>query len=444
MGDAFIIQNIKPPQWQPTQATGGIINDVTIDGVLYRFHTFNTVGSNNFIINKKNNNNQIEYLIIGGGGGGGFGFYGAGGGAGGYISSVEGETSGGNTTVNPKFIVSETTYPIVIGNGGSGSTSSTSRGANGQNSSAFGFTAIGGGGAGSRNNSAAGTAANGSNGGSGGGGSFPTASGGTGTTNQGTKGSNISNASYGGGGGGSFNEGLNGTLNLCSYANGGLPTLSRITGQSVYRAGGGGGGGNSNSYSIGIGTGGAGQGGDYSGGTGANTAAAANSGSGGGGNGTNSSGSNGGSGVVIIRYPIENKEPVIQKYRYWRYVRGTTIISHHPNVSRIDLTGDGTTRLVTFASDNCSDSGQWNHNIFPPSPGYIDLGAGNEKRFTGATIFNVYGNGLSSQRRSANVSVQGSNDLSNWTTIFTGVAANYNQELNRSASSYGLYPIFQT
>jgi hypothetical protein len=49
------------------------------------------------------------------------------------------------------------------------------------------------------------------------------------------------------------------------------------------------------------------------------------------------------------------------RHRYWRYVEGSAVVSHHPRVSRIDLIDiNGTVRnLVTYTSDNCSDSGTY-------------------------------------------------------------------------------------
>jgi hypothetical protein len=48
-------------------------------------------------------------------------------------------------------------------------------------------------------------------------------------------------------------------------------------------------------------------------------------------------------------------------HRYWRYVEGSAVVSHHPRVSRIDLIDvNGTIRnLITYTSDNCSDSGTY-------------------------------------------------------------------------------------
>ena len=45
-------------------------------------------------------------------------------------------------------------------------------------------------------------------------------------------------------------------------------------------------------------------------------------------------------------------------HKYWRYVVGSVIVSHHPRVSRIMLS-DGTSdyEIASFTADNCSDSG---------------------------------------------------------------------------------------
>jgi len=47
--------------------------------------------------------------------------------------------------------------------------------------------------------------------------------------------------------------------------------------------------------------------------------------------------------------------------RYWRYVEGSAVVSHHPRVSRIILTDqDGSDfDIVNYTSDNCSDSGTY-------------------------------------------------------------------------------------
>jgi hypothetical protein len=47
--------------------------------------------------------------------------------------------------------------------------------------------------------------------------------------------------------------------------------------------------------------------------------------------------------------------------RYWRYVEGSAVVSHHPRVSRIILTDvNGVDyNLIVYASDNCSDTGTY-------------------------------------------------------------------------------------
>ena len=47
--------------------------------------------------------------------------------------------------------------------------------------------------------------------------------------------------------------------------------------------------------------------------------------------------------------------------RYWRYVEGSAVVSHHPRVSRIILTDvNGVDyNLIVYTSDNCSDTGTY-------------------------------------------------------------------------------------
>lgn len=48
-------------------------------------------------------------------------------------------------------------------------------------------------------------------------------------------------------------------------------------------------------------------------------------------------------------------------HRYWRYVEGSAVVSHHPRVSRIILTDVSgiDSNLIVYTSDNCSDSGTY-------------------------------------------------------------------------------------
>ena len=100
-------------------ATGGIVSDISVDGVSYRTHTFTQSGTLS-ISRLGNLGNEIECLTVGGGGGGAAG----GGGAGG---------------VNTKTIIPSTSTEdlyVTVGNGGSLGSEST-RGQNGGPSLVF-------------------------------------------------------------------------------------------------------------------------------------------------------------------------------------------------------------------------------------------------------------------------------------------------------------------
>jgi hypothetical protein len=387
-----------------------------------------------------------EYLVIAGGGNSHH-QHGGGGGAGGYRSSVLGELSGGNSLPEQRLSLSVgQSYSVTVGAGapknfGAGT-------AKGSNSSLAGIVSIGGG--------AMSTDTNIRNGGSGAGANYVGGStSGFGTVGQGSNGGvgGPANGNYpAGGGGGAGGAGLNFVGNTRS-GNGGPGIFSSITGVPTARAGGGAGG----NYIGGIpGLGGMGGGGD-AGAIGANNPGqdgAINTGSGGGAahyQDGNSNGGGGGSGVIILRYPLtktitlgsglvgntvvsnNNKitritagtgvisfieSPTPQAPRYWRYIEGSAITNHHPRVSRIDFVDEsGTeTRLVTYTTDNCSDTG-----TFVIGTVNLDLGAGNEKWFVGTKIYATF-NGS----RAANASVQYSYNNSTWQDAFSVVAANYN------------------
>jgi hypothetical protein len=100
-------------------ATGGIVSDISVDGISYRTHTFTQNGTLS-ITRLGNLGNEIECLTVGGGGGGAAG----GGGAGG---------------VNTKTIIPSTSTEdlyVTVGNGGSLGSEST-RGQNGGPSLVF-------------------------------------------------------------------------------------------------------------------------------------------------------------------------------------------------------------------------------------------------------------------------------------------------------------------
>ena len=244
-----------------------------------------------------NSNYSVDTLIIAGGGSGGQGSgnYGGGGGAGGLV------------WVQNQGVTVGTLYSIIVGAGGAQQTSNVI-GNNGNNSTAFGYTALGGGGGGTQNVTA------GANGGSGGGGGYAYAGGSAtqpthasvyggpyqiGFGNTGGTGNQSPNG--GGGGGGAGGVGLTATpcnggpgLNMSFY-------FGTTYGASGWFAGGGGG-----SNQAGYPTPAGGQGG---GGTGTiynqSTQTAGTDGTGGGGGAggsTNPIGKKGGDGIVMIRY----------------------------------------------------------------------------------------------------------------------------------------------
>jgi len=259
-------------------ATGGTFstyNDGTND---YAIHTLTS--SDTFTPLESIN---IDALIVGGGGGGGSSDAGniAGGGGGGaqvrYQSSIA---------------VTAQNYTITIGAGGAA-------GANGNDTSAFGYTSEGGGGGGGSQHQTGNSRTNAAGGGGGGhwqGGK----AGGTGTYagGAGTDGPEIGGAGGGNGGVGSTASGQSG-----GAGGNGVSTTDTFASGTQYYGGGGGGGGLASWANPGIGVG------THGGGDGSKTSvgnpATANTGSGGGGGGgSNKSGGTGGSGVVIIRYQL--------------------------------------------------------------------------------------------------------------------------------------------
>ncbi len=278
-----------------TSATGGVIGTYTTSaGLQWRTHTFSSVGTTNFVVSSVGSNPAARYLIVAGGGGGGNGtgqgYEAGGGGAGGVRQG----------TIN----LTATTYPIVVGNGGAAAS-------NGQNSSAFGLTAIGGGAGGSSPNG-------GGSGGSGGGGAHSNTTAGAGTAGQGFAGGQPNQGSSGGGGGGAGETG-----NTDGLGHGGDGVGSNISGNTVFYGGGGAAfhaPSQGNNISSPVGEPGVGGGGSshYVINTGAalfaaNKNAAANTGGGGGGGyATDGSGGGlGGSGIVIVSYPITAPPAII-------------------------------------------------------------------------------------------------------------------------------------
>jgi len=302
---------------------GGIVSDCLIGGVYYKVHTF--LDSGIFQVDDLNMN--VDWLIVGGGGSGGV-WHGAGGGAGGF-------RTGANHAVT-----AQSSYPIVIGDGGRYRRTSTT-GNDGSPSSFNSIVSTGGGGGGhyGGTNGVAGRAGGSGGGGGPGGGSGQGAGGtvtglpggqvsGEVTTVQGFAGGlggssgNVAGAGGGGAGavgsptgtGGNYRGGPGGVgkaqIMGLSAANTKIlldaASVGEVDGTSRYVAGGGGGTSNYGANYRGVGGLGGGGDGALHSTTDDGQDGTANTGGGGGGSSNNAnciSGA-GGSGVVMIRYAL--------------------------------------------------------------------------------------------------------------------------------------------
>ena len=305
---------------------------------------------------------NVEYLIVAGGGSAGSPqYHSGGGGAGGVLQG--------------SCLVNAGTYTVTVGSGGSNPGGSNTKGNNGSNSSFNGLTALGGGGAGVYSNQ---TGLSGGSGGGGGaqGGIVGTA--GTGTSGQGYNGGSFDGTSsnkHGGGGGGAGGAGTTGGVS--TGGNGGIGILSSISGILNYYGGGGGG----STETLGeTTTGGLGGGGNGNHNTGENGTANTGGGGGGGERVAPATSGSGGSGIIIIRYKINSNTPTLS----------TPIIT---NGLVYSVVGDNVASYTTKAN------------------------------IVGAKIYSTFGN-VASSTRSANYTVQYSDDNSSWTTAFTGVMSN--------------------
>jgi hypothetical protein len=273
----------------------------------FRIHTFTDVGAHRVRVVR---GGTCEVLVVAGGGGGGSaaGTSGGGGGAGGVVRR--------------KIRVQTGTETVTVGTGGVASSASNIASQSGQNSSiGNNVVAIGGGAGGSSYTNITFDPATG---GSGGGGSAQnldrTRNGANGTTDQGFAGGNgfgddaVVDPQAAGGGGGAGGAGENAVASTAG--NGGIGVQSDISGVLTFYGGGGGGGKRSSTGSAGVG----GQGGGGNGGQNANGQhAQPNTGGGGGGTGGHLSsgfrnGGNGGSGIVIVRYPISTSSVAFQGF----------------------------------------------------------------------------------------------------------------------------------
>ena len=260
-------------------ASGGTVTEITQNGIVYRVHSFTTVGVSTLTVNRQLKN--LEYLIVAGGGGSG----GDGCNAGSATAGGAGGVLFGSTAISPE------TYNMVVGAGGA-FVGSGNNPRNGNNSSCFGFVSLGGGGGGVADSSCTGgsSRANGAAGGSGGSGQSyygSTYLGGIGTIGQGNSGAvgksyqTVGNDYVTGGGGGAGGPGVEATSGVSGQPGSGGPGISfSITGTNTFYAGGGGGQSHNSSRVFAP----AGVGNEIGGG--------------------GSAGNSGTAGIVIIRYPI--------------------------------------------------------------------------------------------------------------------------------------------
>jgi hypothetical protein len=249
---------------------GGTITEIEDNNVTYKVHSFETPGTYNLDVVI---GGEVEYLVVAGGGSGGddTNNKGGGGGGGGMLE--------GSQSVTPGL------YNITVGDGGV-YPGGGSAGNNGEDSSAIGITVAGGGGGGGN------TIRTGKDGGSGGGAEYYACGDtlgppGQGISGQGNAGGGTScSPNKGGGGGGAGSPGVRG-----NPPHGGSARATNIRGFTEYWAHGG--GGNSDNTD---GSGGPAPGfNDHGGFRGSDSSFA-----GGGG----ADGGDGGSGIVVIRYPI--------------------------------------------------------------------------------------------------------------------------------------------
>jgi hypothetical protein len=329
----LITQTAAAEIW--AQISGG--TETFADG--YKYSTFTSDSTLTV-----SNEGVVEYCIVAGGGGGNK-WFGAGGGGGGVLTGTQSLTA--------------QSYSITVGAGGAGNSSNygiyVNATNNGEDSTAFGLTAIGGGAGGNTNN-------NGATGGSGGGAGFDRF-GGAGTSGQGNAGGDgvntascSSSPSRGsGGGGGASQAGGNGSC-VAAYGTNtgdGGDGIEWPTGSGNYY--GGGGGGSITLYNAAAaGSGGLGGGGDGGLNNTPGSNGVANTGGGGGGTSENTvsgasvSGGDGGSGIVVVRskeawaQASGGTETTSGGYKYHTFTSdGTFTVSSGGSVEYLVVAGGG-------------------------------------------------------------------------------------------------------
>jgi len=341
-------------------ATGGTL---VSEGILasngYVYHVFTSPGT--FQVTSPTLT-SVEYLVVAGGGGSGA-YYGAGGGAGGFRTNVAGHPLAGSS-----FPVSVGSYPVTVGTGGPGPTSPG-------NPSSFGPITSTGGGHGKAGGGASGTSGTGGSGGGGGATNFtPVTPGSAGNTpflappqgNPGGAGYYLGTYPAGGGGGAAAAGGSAGGNGGTGQPGGagspvpafaaplispGIPGPAQPTwipavGPTGLYAGGGAGG-----SPVGSQTGGAGGGG------GPASPGVNFTGGGAGGAAGVGAGYAGGSGIVIIRYPVSLTTPGIVTSGLTVYLDAANTSSYPGSgATWTDLSGSGNnmtlTNSPTFSTNN--------------------------------------------------------------------------------------------
>lgn len=193
--------------FEPIVATGGDeVDDVTIDGVLYRFHAFTSTGSSSFIVTDggAGAGRFADVLVVGSGAGSSRN--------GANANNSHGGGGAGGLVFRPELTLPVDTYTIVVGARATFSTDDfvSPAAMAGDDSSAFGLVADAGAGGGNRDflnggNGGSGGGAgsdNEGNTGSGGSATQPQKAGDSGTFGFGNNGANTSGSINGGGGGG--------------------------------------------------------------------------------------------------------------------------------------------------------------------------------------------------------------------------------------------------
>jgi hypothetical protein len=292
---------VRPDQ-KAEEASGGDQTYYLKDNnTVYEVQAFTETGESKLEVRESI---QADVLVVAGGGGGG-GSGGGGGGAGGLI-------------YEENYSLETGTYSVNVGRGGAGGEDESIAAEDGENSSFANIEARGGGGGGTRNIDS------GHNGGSGGGGNKQSlTSGGNGTEGQGYDGGDGQNygscGAAGGGGGAGEKGGDERGEGLGGHGGDGLylgSEFGKRYGEEGWFAGGGGGsleGDIEYKCNEAPGDGGLGGGGDGSAGNpGAGNGMAHTGGGGGGGNQGQGGdenlyreGGDGGSGIVLVRYPID-------------------------------------------------------------------------------------------------------------------------------------------